>query len=264
MNELRVTFLGSGDAFGSGGRLQPCVLVESQECCFFIDCGATVMTSIRRYKTDPNQIDLILLSHLHGDHFGGIPFFILDAQLISKRTKPLIIAGPIGTESKIFSLMETMFPGSSMVQRKFSIEFVSLTPGQQVTLSSIKITPYRVEHMTASDALALRIECDDQIIAYTGDTEWTETMLPACFGADLVIAEAYYFDKKVKYHMDLKTLLSHWPELQAKRLVCTHMSDDILARTGELVGEFAADGKIIELSKTKQCKIQGRCLVERE
>ena len=137
-----------------------------------------------------------------------------------------------------------------MIERKFVVEFVDLTPGQQVTLSSIKITPYRVEHMTASDALALRIECDDQIIAYTGDTEWTETLLPACFGADLVIAEAYYFDKKVKYHMDLKTFLSHWSELQAKRLVCTHMSNDMLARISELGGELVEDGKIIELSKT--------------
>lgn len=250
MNGLRATFLGSGDSFGSGGRLQPCVMVESQEVCFLIDCGATVMTSIRRYKADPNIVDLIIISHLHGDHFGGIPFFILDAQLVSKRTKPLVIVGPIGMKSKILSLMETMFPGSSFVQRKFSIEFVDLAPGQQVTLSSLKITPYRVEHMTVTDALALRIEADDQVIAYTGDAEWTETLLPTCFGADLVIAEAYYFDKKVKYHMDLKTLLSHWPELQAKRLVCTHMSEDMLARIGDLMGEFASDGMTIEISQT--------------
>jgi ribonuclease BN (tRNA processing enzyme) len=86
---MRVKFLGSGDAFGSGGRLNTCFLVDRGEANFLIDCGASAMISIRRFNMDPNSVETILLSHLHGDHFGGLPFFILDAQLISKRTAPL-------------------------------------------------------------------------------------------------------------------------------------------------------------------------------
>jgi ribonuclease BN (tRNA processing enzyme) len=93
---MRLKFLGSGDAFGSGGRLNTCFLVNHGEAGFLIDCGASAMISIRRFGVDPNQIGVIVLSHLHADHFGGVPFFILDAQLVSRRTRPLIIAGPKG------------------------------------------------------------------------------------------------------------------------------------------------------------------------
>src|ERR1700674_2693314 len=125
---MRVKFLGSGDAFGSGGRLNTCFLVDRGEASFLIDCGASAMISIRRFNVDTNRIETIILSHLHGDHFGGLPFFILDAKLISKRTAPLFIAGPRGFAARLDTLMEALFPGSSKVERKFPIELPELTP----------------------------------------------------------------------------------------------------------------------------------------
>ena len=69
---MRVKFLGAGDAFGSGGRLNTCLLVDRGESSFLIDCGASVMIAIRRFGVNPNTISTIILSHLHGDHFGGL------------------------------------------------------------------------------------------------------------------------------------------------------------------------------------------------
>lgn len=71
---VQVRFLGSGEAFGSGGRLQSCILVSHPGGRFLVDCGATAMVSLRRFDVDPNTIDSIFLTHLHGDHFGGFPF----------------------------------------------------------------------------------------------------------------------------------------------------------------------------------------------
>lgn len=142
MEKVQVQFLGSGDAFGSGGRLQPCIFVQSPVARFLIDCGATVLIAMRRYGVDPNVVDMILLSHLHGDHFGGIPFFLLDAQLISKRTKPLLIAGPVGTRQKVLMLMELMFLGSSKVQRKFPVDIIELHPEKPRMLGGVAVTSY--------------------------------------------------------------------------------------------------------------------------
>ena len=100
MAEVAVQFLGSGDAFGSGGRDQTCIYVDSPDFRFLIDCGASGLISMKRWGVSPSAVDAILLTHLHGDHFGGIPFFILEAQLISKRTKPLVIAGPGAPDSR--------------------------------------------------------------------------------------------------------------------------------------------------------------------
>src|SRR5262245_9408685 len=121
---LRLRFLGCGDAFGSGGRLNTCFLVNRGDASFLIDCGASAMISIRRYGIDPNRIGAIILSHLHADHFGGLPSFILDAQLISRRTSPLVIAGPEGLGARLNALMEAHFPGSTGTERKFPIEIL--------------------------------------------------------------------------------------------------------------------------------------------
>ena len=77
---VSIQFIGSGDAFGSGGRFQTCIRLTHQTGSLLIDCGASSLVALKRAGVPPASIDAILLSHLHGDHFGGVPFFILDAQ----------------------------------------------------------------------------------------------------------------------------------------------------------------------------------------
>ncbi|MHB8917879.1 MAG: MBL fold metallo-hydrolase [Desulfocucumaceae bacterium] len=247
MQKIEVMFLGSGDNFGSGGRFQACILVKTVGCQFLMDCGASSLIAMRRFGVDPNDISAILLSHLHGDHFGGIPFFILDAQLISKRTRPLVIAGPAGSRKRITEAMEVMYPGSSSVQQKFPVEIIELEPGSPLDLDEISVTPYSVQHPSGDQALAIRVRCGEKTIAYSGDTEWTESLVAAAGEADLFIAEGYFFDKKVKFHLDLKTLMANLDRIRAKRLIVTHMSRDMLDRLDSLPCEHAYDGMVINL-----------------
>ena len=94
---MRLQFLGSGDAFGSGGRFNTCFHLERrQHGNVLIDCGASSMVAIRKWDVDPRGISTILVSHLHGDHFGGLPFFVLDGQF-RRRERPLLVVGPPGT-----------------------------------------------------------------------------------------------------------------------------------------------------------------------
>lgn len=247
MAGVEVTFLGCGDAFGSGGRFQTCFMIRAGQTRFLVDCGASSLIAMRRLGVQPNDIDMILVSHLHGDHFGGIPFFILDAQLISKRSRPLRIAGPPGLAKRIREAMEVLFPGSSQVRHAFAIDFEALAPGESRSLGAVRVTPYEVSHPSGAPAFALRIECGGRTVAYTGDTEWCEALIPAAREADLLIAEAYFYDKKVKFHLDLETLRAHLDELRPKRLILTHMSADMLARVNELDIECAEDGKTVSL-----------------
>lgn len=242
-----LTFLGSGDAFGSGGRFQACVYVQSEASRFLIDCGASSLIAMRRSGVEPNDIDAILISHLHGDHFGGLPFFILDAQLVSKRARPLTIAGPPGIEARVREAMEALFPGSSQVQQKFSLVFVELTEAAPTTLGGIEVTPYAAVHASGAPAYALRVSCDGKTIAYSGDTEWTDALVDAARDADVFICEAYYFEKQMKFHLDYRTLMAHREELRCRRLIVTHMSADMLSRLGEVEAEWAEDGKVIKL-----------------
>ncbi len=247
MGNVTVRFLGSGDAFGSGGRFQTCMQVDSGDARFLIDCGASSLIAMKRLGVDPNSVDAILISHLHGDHFGGLPFFILDAQLISRRAAPLTIAGPPGSETRVRDAMEVLFPGSSQTQQRFAIEFVELQDGERTELGSVAVTPYSVVHASGAPAYAFRLECGGRVIAYSGDTEWTDTLLEAARDADLFVCEAYFFEKTMKFHLDYQTLLEHRAELRCRRLLLTHMNDDMLRRLEEIEIETAEDGKRIVL-----------------
>lgn len=247
MDKIRLTFLGSGDAFGAGGRLQPCILVRHAAGNFLIDCGASALIALRRYGIDPNDIDFVLISHLHGDHFGGIPYLILDGQLVSKRTKPLVLAGPPGLETRWNILTEASFPGATAVQRKFAIETRELAAGVPAHFGPVQIEAFPAVHMPHDTCFAYRICLGGKVVAYTGDSEWTDAILAAGREADLLIAEAYYRDKKIKNHLDYATLREYLPALNVRRVVLTHMSAGFEPAAEETGCEIAADGKLIEL-----------------
>jgi ribonuclease BN (tRNA processing enzyme) len=244
---MRLTFLGSGDAFGSGGRLNTCFHLErAAHGNVLIDCGATSMVAVRKEQVDPNGISTVLVSHLHGDHFGGLPFFLLDAQLISRRTSPLLLAGPPGLGERLNIVMEAMFACSTKVERKFATEIRELELHSRAELNGLAVTPYLMKHFSGAPSYALRIETEGKVLTYSGDTEWVEELIPAGRDSDLFICEAYFFDKVMKYHIDYSTLLRHLPEIGAKRTIVTHMSAELLGRQDEITLEAAHDGLVVE------------------
>ncbi|HZB90561.1 MAG TPA: MBL fold metallo-hydrolase [Stellaceae bacterium] len=245
---MRLTFLGCGDAFGSGGRFNTCFHVTGATTEFLIDCGASSLIAMRKFGVDPNGIASIFITHLHGDHFGGLPFFILDAQLVSRRTAPLTVAGPPGLIERLRVTMEAFFPGSTAIERKFAVEIVELAPSVRREIGGVTVTPYPVRHACGAPPYALRLECDGKVVAYTGDTEWTETLIPAARDADLFIAEAYFHDKPIRHHLDWRSLAPHLDTIRPKRLILTHFSPDMLARAATLPVEAAEDGKVVEIA----------------
>ena len=244
---MQLRFVGCGDALGSGGRFNTCFHVTGARANFLIDCGASSLPALKRLGIAREAIDLILITHFHGDHFGGLPFLLLDAQF-TRRARPLVIAGPQGIETKLANLMEALFEHSSKTQQRFDLSVVALEPEQSRTFGEVKVTPYPVVHgESGGPFMAYRIEAEGRVITYSADTEWTDTLIPAARGADLFIAEAYYYDKVVKNHLSLTTLEAYLPAINAKQLVLTHMSEDMLGRLDELPYLAAHDGMALEL-----------------
>jgi ribonuclease BN (tRNA processing enzyme) len=242
---MQLRFVGCGDAFGSGGRFNTCFHVTGKEVNFLIDCGASSLPALKRLEIARDEIDLVLITHFHGDHFAGLPFLLLDAQF-SRRTRPLVIAGPEGIETRLAQVMEALFEHSSKTRQRFELSVVALTPGESRDFGAVKVTPYPVVHgESGGPFLGLRIEAEGRVLAYSADTEWTETLIPLAHGADLFIAEAYMYEKVVKNHLSLKTLEQHLPDIAPKRLVLTHMSDDVLSRLADIPHLAAEDGMVV-------------------
>lgn len=244
---MQLQFVGCGDALGSGGRFNTCFHVTGERVNFLIDCGASSLPALKRQGIARDDIDLILITHFHGDHFAGLPFLLLDAQF-TRRTRPLVIAGPEGIETRLTQVMEALFENSSKTQQRFDLRVVALKPGETRAFGAVDVTPYPVVHGSSGGPfLAYRVEAEGRVIAYSADTEWTETLIPAARDADLFIVEAYYYDKVVKNHLSLKTLEAHLAEIKPKRLILTHMSDDMLGRLDTLTYTAASDGMVVAI-----------------
>ena len=245
---MRIQFVGCGDAFGTGGRFNTCFHLLGERTNLLIDCGASSMIALKRCAIDRGTIDTILLTHFHADHFGGIPFFILDAQFISRRTRPLTLVGPPGLRDWYARAMETAFAGSSATQQKFDLSLREVEVGQPIEIGSVQAIPFHVRHDDrAGPCLAYRIAAEGRVIAFSGDTEWTETLIEVGRDADLFICEAYARDRAIRAHMSLALLEQHLPEIRPKRLILTHLSEEMFAQANQLPYQIAEDGLVIEL-----------------
>jgi ribonuclease BN (tRNA processing enzyme) len=250
---VQVRFVGSGDAFGSGGRFQACILLHApgdDSGDVLLDCGASSLVALNQQRQDPNQIGLVLVSHLHGDHFGGLPFLVLDGQF-AHRTRPLHVAGPAGVGERVEAAMEVLFPGSTQVRRRFPVHFHELTDRRpfrfDLERAGLVVVPFAVVHASGAPALALRVAWQGHTIAYTGDTEWTQALVELAQGADLLIAEGYSYQRKIRFHLDVASLQRHAGQLAARRVILTHLSAELLARADELGWETASDGMTVDL-----------------
>ena len=245
--QVTVTFAGCGDAFGSGGRFQACVHVQhGKRAPVLLHCGATSLPALRRCGLDPGAVGAVFASHLHGDHFGGLPFLILDGQF-SRRTTPLVVAGPPGTGKRLTEAMECLFPGSSQVRRGFEVTVIELEPGRGHDVAGMKTEAFQASHPSGAPALILRLDLGSTVIAYTGDTAWTPAIADAANDAHLLIAEAYYWEKKVPHHLSHADLADHERDLAARRIMLTHMSADMIAHASQARHESAHDGLVVTL-----------------
>jgi ribonuclease BN (tRNA processing enzyme) len=237
---LRVTFIGSGNAFADGGRSHACILVSAPGVSLLLDCGGSSLPAIKR-EIDPEAIDAIAISHLHGDHFGGIPYLVVE-QHFAGRTAPLAIGGPRGLPERLRAAESALYPDFF---RKTKVGFpVSETVlgASETELGGALVSALPVKHVADAEPHGLRVRVGNKVVAYSGDATWSEELARVAKGSDLFICDASFFDTDDPSHISYRTLMSHRAELDCKRIVLTHLGAETLARIGELEIEHAIDG----------------------
>lgn len=244
---MKLSIIGSSDAFGSGGRLQTCFHVAWSGGEFLIDCGATSLTGIFRQGIDPNGVSTIFVTHLHGDHFGGLVWWLIHARHVSGRTSPLTVVGPKGIEERFLTVAEALFPGSTENKRAFELIFRTYEDFTPLVEGGVRVTPFVVSHPSGATAYALRFEVDGKVLAFSGDTEWVETLPQAAAGADLFICECFAFEAAARYHLNWRIIEANIPRLGAKQILLTHLGPEALGSRDAIrhpIVNIAEDGLV--------------------
>jgi len=222
-------------------------MVEAPSTRFLLDCGPTALMALKREGLTSADIDTILISHLHGDHFGGIPFLLLECVFETPRKGPLTVIGPPHTRSRVADLYRALYRELSARELPFEYRCIEVLPGERKQIDGIDLLPFRVPHQENAISLGWRVEIDGKIILYSGDTGWTEDLVEHSQGADLFICECSYFDTRVGFHIDYPRLAENHHRFGCRRLLLTHIGREVHAHHKEIELQIAQDGMVVEL-----------------
>jgi ribonuclease BN (tRNA processing enzyme) len=242
---MKMTVIGCGDAFSSGGRRNTSFLIESKGQKILMDFGATSLYGLNSLGITASDIDVVFISHFHGDHFGGIPFLIINRAYNQEESKELIIVGPKGLKDRVRELQRSMYSGTEGLLDNPNLSFVEFDTGQTQDIQGIKLWTTNVIHSPSSEPHGYKIEIDKKIVAYSGDTEWTENLYAIADQTDLFICECNDLHGDVAGHLSYDTLSPHLSKFNTKKTVLTHMGNDML--NSGLSENLLQDGMAIEV-----------------
>jgi len=242
-----IVFIGTSDAFGAGGRRQSAILLRTTSGAALLDCGVTTNTGLGQMEIARCEIDAILVSHFHADHFGGIPLFLLAAQYQDRRTQPLLIAGPAGIEQRVRDLATSMGHPIDDSELEFDIRYRELSNDRPTEIGPVSARTFETRHDPSSCPHGMCIDAGNRRIVYSGDTGWFDGLPGQVAGCDLFICECTLHEPTYEFHLDWETLEAKRSEFACERMLLTHLGDEMSRRRGKLAIETADDGLALEL-----------------
>lgn len=223
---LTIFTLGSSDAFNSGGRANSCFLVRDEVGLYALDFGPTAPLSAQRLGVDLNALDVVLLTHLHGDHIAGLPNLLVDFIFSAHRSRPLTIAGPPSTEERVRALCELLYPGVVAAHLSFELRFIEWPRRGVMEVAGRRVVSYPAQHDERVEPCALRVEPlqgGGAVVAFSGDTGWCASLSEVSEGADALVCECSYARFVFEGHLSLEELLDHRAELSTPLVILTHL-----------------------------------------
>jgi ribonuclease BN (tRNA processing enzyme) len=242
-----VVFIGTSDAFGAGGRRQSATLVRAPNGAFLLDCGMTTCTGLCDLGIERDEIDAILVSHFHADHFGGIPPFLLAALYEDQRKHPLRIAGPPGIQQWVHDLASAM--GYAVEDRDwpFEITFDVLPIGVEIEVGPVRASAFQTFHQPHTVPHGIIAETASHRIAYSGDTGWFDEFPGMVNGSDLFICECTNHVDCFEYHLSHEVLVDRKSQFDCGRIILNHLGSQMAHRRGQCEFETADDGLTLKL-----------------
>lgn len=242
-----VVFIGTSDAFGAGGRRQSAVFARGERGGMLLDCGATTNSGLSQIGIARNEVDVILISHFHGDHFGGIPAFLYASLYTDARKHPLQIIGPPDIEARVHALANAMGHHLENREWSFPIEYREIHAGETLAAGPAEIDAFATQHQPEANPHGYRVRLGREQIAYSGDTGWFDGLPGHIAGSDLFICECTLHHAELDFHLSLDELREHRDDLDCGRLILTHLGEEMSRERGQLEIDTADDGMTVKL-----------------
>lgn len=224
MASLDLTFIGSGNAFAPGGLCWNGFLANG---AYLFETPPSTLMALNRVGADPNEIEALVLSHHHGDHFLGMPFLLLHWKWRG-RTKPVTIVGPRGTRDLALRVTEQVFPGT--LDESLPVHWLEVSPGETVCAGKLQLDVVQVEHdPQLSECLGYSAKLGGAQFGYTGDTTFCEGVKDLARASRVLISECASRSVRIPVHMNL---VDDMPRVRALMpahapLILTHIENDV-------------------------------------
>jgi ribonuclease BN (tRNA processing enzyme) len=219
---MEIHFLGVGEACDPNEPNTSILLqtnAREKNGKILLDCGFSVPHQYISLEPPPDELEILWISHFHGDHFLGAPLLLLWFWEMG-RQKPLHIAGPPGVETKIVQAMELAY-ANLLSRLGFSLIFHEMEPGVQHNIFNIVWQAAYNEH--SQPCLSLRLELHGKAIFYSGDGRPTPLTLALAAGCDIIIHEAYALKDTTPGHGSISSCLDFARKAGTRKLALVHM-----------------------------------------
>jgi ribonuclease BN (tRNA processing enzyme) len=228
MSVVTIRFLGTGNAFQPDGRGTQCIWIEfGTESPFLVDAGPTAISGMLRCGLDPQSIDRLFITHLHGDHVAGWPFLLLHLVVLGRRSRPFDVYGPSGVGERLDALAGLCFEDATG-RRAFEVRYHEWPVEERSGVAgggAVRLDLLPLKHHPSS--LGLRFHLGDLRVAVSGDTGWCPNLETLAAGSDLSVLECTSPTPEVPTHLSLEEIREGRERLGPGEVVLVHLSDEV-------------------------------------
>ena len=220
---MEITVVGSGTVVPRLERRQSCVVVEASGETFYFDLGSGAVRGMLRAGLDPFAVDRIFFTHFHPDHTVDVVplLFSIKYGAEEERSRPLYLTGP--QPFRAFWGSVTSVWGEFMLgdYPTHVCELPHECPSP-LDLPGCRLSWAPAEHRPES--IAYRLDGEEGSFVYTGDTEYSESVVDLARGAHTMLIECSFPDESpVPGHLTPSGVARIASEAGVRRVVLTHV-----------------------------------------
>jgi len=240
---MKVKILGTGTCVPSLQRLASSYLVMTKQSNILVDVGPSVVRRLLEYSFTTRDIDVVILTHFHVDHTADLSTFLFASNYdVVPRTKELFVVGGKGLHDFYKNLL-TVYPW--LLPKTYEISLYEMPEGI-LRKNGLTITTAPMEHN--NESIGARIE-EDKSVVFSGDTDYTQSLVELAREANLLVAECSFPEKKVNGHLNLVMLQKVVDQAKPMRVILSHLYPEWDDFKGVLHSPFllGEDGMEIEV-----------------